>query len=52
MTSVTTWRRGHAPALEEKTSFVGRWMDILRPGFQRVADLPPEEILQALETER
>ena len=29
--------------------FVGRWMDILRPGFQRVADLPPEEILQALE---
>ncbi|MEZ5910930.1 MAG: carbonic anhydrase [Paracoccaceae bacterium] len=26
---------GHAPALEEKTSFVGRWMDILRPGFER-----------------
>ncbi|SIS85286.1 carbonic anhydrase [Roseivivax lentus] len=27
---------GKAPALEEKTSFVGRWMDILRPGFDRV----------------
>jgi carbonic anhydrase len=43
--------RGHAPALEEKTSFVGRWMDILRPGFQRVAHLPDDEILQALEKE-
>ncbi|PYE84279.1 carbonic anhydrase [Pseudoroseicyclus aestuarii] len=28
---------GQAPELEEKTSFVGRWMEILRPG---VADLP------------
>ena len=40
---------GHAPALEEKTSFVGRWMDILRPGFDKVAHLPDGEILQALE---
>lgn len=24
---------GNAPELEEKSSFVGRWMDILRPGF-------------------
>ena len=24
---------GRAPELEEKTSFVGRWMDILRPGY-------------------
>lgn len=31
---------GAAPALEEKSSFVGRWMDILRPGFERVKDLP------------
>ncbi len=29
---------GHAPELEKSTSFVGRWMDILRPGFDR---LPP-----------
>ncbi|GGL66000.1 carbonic anhydrase [Wenxinia marina] len=28
---------GNAPALEDKTSFVGRWMDLLRPGY---ADLP------------
>ena len=28
---------GHAPALEESTSFVGRWMDILRPAY---ANLP------------
>ncbi|MBL9052462.1 MAG: carbonic anhydrase, partial [Tabrizicola sp.] len=40
---------GHAPHLEEKTSFVGRWMDILRPGWQKVADLPEGEILRALE---
>jgi len=24
------------PELEEKSSFVGRWMDILRPGFERL----------------
>lgn len=29
---------GHAPELEEKSSFVGRWMDILRPGFERLED--------------
>jgi carbonic anhydrase len=40
---------GHAPELEEKTSFVGRWMDILRPGFEKVAHMPPDMILPALE---
>jgi len=40
---------GHAPELEEKTSFVGRWMDILRPGFERVSDLPEAEQIAALE---
>ena len=40
---------GHAPELEEQTSFVGRWMDILRPGFEKVKDLPREDILRALE---
>jgi len=30
---------GHAPELEKKSSFVGRWMDILRPGFNRVQDM-------------
>ncbi|MCU9848326.1 carbonic anhydrase [Defluviimonas sp. WL0024] len=42
---------GHAPALEEKSSFVGRWMDILRPGYERVKDLPETERLRALEKE-
>ena len=42
---------GHAPALEEKSSFVGRWMDILRPGYEKVAHLPAEQILPALEKE-
>ena len=42
---------GHAPALEEKTSFVGRWMDILRPGYERVSHLPEAERLRALEKE-
>ena len=30
---------GHAPELTESSSFVGRWMDILRPGFERTADI-------------
>ena len=30
---------GAAPELEESTSFVGRWMDILRPGYERVKDI-------------
>ncbi|WP_319826549.1 carbonic anhydrase [Thalassovita sp.] len=33
---------GHAPELEEKTSFVGRWMDILRPGFEKVKHIEDE----------
>ena len=28
---------GQEPAFEERTSFIGRWMDILRPGYERVA---------------
>ena len=42
---------GHAPELEEKTSFVGRWMDILRPGYERISHLPEDERLRALEKE-
>ncbi|TXI02001.1 MAG: carbonic anhydrase [Pseudorhodobacter sp.] len=33
---------GHAPALEEKSSYVGRWMDILRPGYERVRGVEDE----------
>jgi len=41
---------GAAPELEEKSSFVGRWMDILRPGFERVRDIEdPAEQSRALE---
>lgn len=42
---------GLAPELEEKSSFVGRWMDILRPGFERVSHLPVGERPRALEKE-
>lgn len=42
---------GLAPELEEKSSFVGRWMDILRPGFDRIKDLPEETRTRALEKE-
>ena len=42
---------GLAPHLEAQSSFVGRWMDILRPGFARVAGLPDEVRPQALEKE-
>ena len=41
---------GNAPALEEKTSFVGRWMDILRPGYERVKKIKDQaERTKALE---
>ncbi|MCR8724229.1 carbonic anhydrase [Frigidibacter sp. ROC022] len=40
---------GHAPELEERSSFVGRWMDILRPGYERVTELPADDQLEALE---
>lgn len=42
---------GKAPQLEEKSSFVGRWMDILRPGFERVKDVSEELRPRALEKE-
>ena len=44
---------GKAPALEEKSSFVGRWMDLLRPGFDRVSErgLSEEAATSALEKE-
>lgn len=42
---------GAAPELEEKSSFVGRWMDILRPGYERVKDIEPELRTRALEKE-
>lgn len=40
---------GHAPELEERSSFIGRWMDILRPGYDRISDLPADEQVAALE---
>ncbi|SPF79645.1 carbonic anhydrase [Pseudoprimorskyibacter insulae] len=44
--------QGKAPQLEEKTSFVGRWMDILRPGYERVKDSHAEaDQARALEKE-
>ena len=42
---------GRAPELEARSSFVGRWMDILRPGYTRVAHLDAGNILPALEKE-
>jgi carbonic anhydrase len=29
---------GKAPEMEEKSSFIGRWLDILRPGYDRIAE--------------
>ena len=42
---------GRAPALEETTSFVGRWMDLLRPGYERIRELPEPDRARALEKE-
>ena len=41
---------GKAPELESGSSFVGRWMDILRPGYERTADIQDsEERISAME---
>ena len=34
---------GKAPELEKETSFIGRWMDILRPGFENVKHILDED---------
>ncbi|MEO0357206.1 MAG: carbonic anhydrase [Pseudomonadota bacterium] len=34
--------RGDAPQLEDPASFVGRWVDILRPAYASVADIADE----------
>jgi carbonic anhydrase len=40
---------GQAPELESKSSFVGRWMDILRPGYDRLPNGTEAERKHALE---
>lgn len=42
---------GAAPELTERSSFVGRWMDILDPGYERIKHLPEDEQVTALEKE-
>lgn len=39
---------GNAPDLDAKDSFVGRWMDILRPKYAAVADVPDPAVRQNL----
>jgi carbonic anhydrase len=34
---------GSAPELEQESSFIGRWMDILRPAWERIGDEGDEE---------
>jgi carbonic anhydrase len=42
---------GQAPELEDKTCFVGAWLNLLRPGFERVKTTAEPEIIPALERE-
>lgn len=42
---------GKAPELEEQSSYVGRWMDILRPGFERLPEGDDATRVAALEKE-
>jgi carbonic anhydrase len=43
---------GISPELAEQTSFIGRWLEILRPGYDRVLDEPDAaERIRALERE-
>lgn len=34
---------GHAPELQEETSYLGRWLETLRPGFDQVKDIEDTE---------
>jgi len=34
---------GKAPELEKESSFIGRWMDILRPGYEKVKHILDED---------
>lgn len=43
--------QGHAPELEEQSSFVGRWMDILKPSYDLVAT-ENDPVLQAQQLEK
>lgn len=43
---------GKAPELDEVSSFIGRWMDILRPGYMRVIERIEGEAAQKEELER
>ena len=40
---------GNAPELEEKDSYVGRWMDILRPSFEKLPAGDDEARVRQLE---
>ena len=41
---------GHETSLSDKSSFVGRWMDLLQPGYDRVSDISDSaELRGALE---
>lgn len=43
---------GTAPEFERKESFIGRWLDVLRPGFERVSGVAdPGDRQTALEKE-
>ncbi|WP_045387868.1 carbonic anhydrase [Falsirhodobacter sp. alg1] len=42
---------GNAPELEAATSFVGRWMEILRPGYERVKAKGVSNPMRELENE-
>jgi carbonic anhydrase len=42
---------GEAPELEKTSSFIGRWMDILRPGYDRLPQGDRGARLRALEQE-
>ena len=35
---------GHAPELEQETSFVGHWIDALRPAYDATSDIQDEEV--------
>jgi carbonic anhydrase len=40
---------GHAPELQEQTSFIGRWLDIMRPAYAALPDCDTTDRKRAME---
>ncbi|MEO0344535.1 MAG: carbonic anhydrase [Pseudomonadota bacterium] len=42
---------GHAPSLEQRNSFVGHWLEVLRPAYEKVVSMKSSTPIEDLERE-